>query len=523
MQNIIKNISKTLLAAGLLLSATSCEDFLDKQPRAERAESNFYKTESDANEALTSVYDALQWHTVAGFHPLPMLMDIASDDSYAGGGSRTDAPSIIQMDMHNISPSNNGENGGLWKKYYIGINRANILLQKIDGIKASDDFKNNIVGQAKFLRAYFYFDLVRLYENVPLVLKTLTSNDAAVPQANPEDVYSRIAIDLDSAILQLPALKTGQYQGRATKWSAKALLARVYLFHKGVYNKELTAGSKTIDQAAALAHLEDLIQNSGHDLLPNFADVFKKSSEFSVESVFEVSYSDKNPWWDWGYVQGGEGNMQAQMQGPRLLDPAKTPYETGWSFAPVTLSLVNAMQDDPRKDLTILEETAENLPGGLVYGFQHTGYFSKKYSTIREYKGATGQPELNWGNNYRAIRYSDVLLMAAELGSPKAQDYLDKVRGRVGLTSVPVSPDNIFKERRLELALEGHRYWDLLRRGLTVAKTAIDVSGSKGPKFKGDQVDFDVTFKTATKGFFPIPQSEVDITSGVIKQNEGYK
>src|SRR5688572_1743373 len=88
MQNIFKNFSKTLLAAGLLFSATSCEDFLDKQPKAERAEANFYKTESDANEALTAVYDALQWHTVSGFHPLPMMMDIASDDSYAGGGSR---------------------------------------------------------------------------------------------------------------------------------------------------------------------------------------------------------------------------------------------------------------------------------------------------------------------------------------------------------------------------------------------------------------------------------------------------
>jgi starch-binding outer membrane protein, SusD/RagB family len=520
MRNFINKTYKLFILSGVLLTASSCNDFLDLGPRAERVESNFYKSESDANEALVAVYDALQWHTVIGNHPVPMLTDIASDDAYAGGGSRTDAPNLIQMDKHNINPTN-GENYGLWRKGYIGISRANVLLERIEGVKASEDFKKGIAAQAKFLRAYFYLDLVRFFENVPLITKSLTASDPAQPQATPAAIFNQIATDLEEAMIDLPEQTLMQSQGRATKWAAKALLARAYLFYKGVYNSDIQAGAVTVDQARALQHLEDIINSGDHSLLANFADNFTKAGEFSNESVFEISYSDKNPWYDWGYIQGGEGNMQAQMQGPRFKEPGKELYELGWSFATVTLALVDAFEaNDPRKEATLLSQS--EFKGDITIGYQHTGFFSKKYTTLKEYKGATGQQELNWGNNYRSIRYSDVLLMAAELGSPKAQDYLDEVRGRVGLESVPATLDNIFKERRVELALEGHRYWDLLRRGVSVASSAITISGVRGENFQGDQPDFDVTFNPATKGFFPIPQSEIDITSGVVKKNDGY-
>ena len=524
MKYIVKNTARIAFVAALALGTTSCDDFLDLQPKDARVESNFYQTEADAMEALTSIYDVLQWNTVIGFHPTPMFMDIASDDAFAGGASRTDAPNIIEVDMHNIRTSN-PEIQGMWRKHYIGIYRANLLLEKIDGIDASKEVKDRITAEAKFLRAHFYLDLVRMYENVPLVLNTLVNpSEYNQPQASPQAVYDQIAKDLEEAIPNLPASTLRANQGRVTKWAAKALLARTYLFYNGVYNAQLKAGNTTVDAARALNHLKDIIDNSGHILLANYADNFKKSGEYSPESVWEIAYSDANPWYDWGYIQGGEGNMQPQMQGPRVVTPAVESYERGWSFAPATQSLYNAFEaNDPRRDATILEQ--KELNGELDKGYQHTGYFSQKYTTSKDYTPKSGQQELNWGNNYRSVRFSDVLLMAAELAAKtggNAQQYLDRVRTRVGLAPVPATLDNIYKERRVELALEGHRYWDLLRQGLTVANQRITVSGTRGPEYVGDQADFNISFKPATKGFFPIPQSEIAISNGLLKQNAGY-
>ena len=518
----IKIINKiTLLALVFFLAASCSQDFLDKQPLDQRVESNFYQTQADAEEALIAVYDVIGWNTVVGFHPLPMFADIASDDSYAGGASRNDAPNIIEVDQHNIRTTN-GEILGLWKKYYTGIYRANLYLEKIEGIDADPDFISRSVAEVKFIRAYYYFDLLRVFENVPLLTETLKSQaDYSQPQATPEQIYNQIATDLVEAIPGLPEVIPATENGRVSKWAAKALLAKLYLHVNGVYGANPNGGGKTIDQAAALAELEDVIANSGHRLLDNYAANFSKEGEFSVESVFEISYSDARPWYDWGYIQGGEGNIAIQMQGPRVDDPGLEAYERGWSFAPVTQSLYDAFEDgDPRREATILHQ--DEFVGGLTIGYQHTGYFTKKYTTTKEYKPAEGQLELNWGNNYRVIRYSDVLLMAAELGSPNAQDYLDQVRARVGLPSVPATLDNIYQERRVELALEGHRYFDLLRRGLDVAEAAISVSGEIGPLYQGDAQEFDVVFKPVKKGLFPIPQTEVDISNGVYKQNTGY-
>lgn len=519
---MLKIVNKSSLIILLVLALSACtEDFLDKQPLDQRVESNFYQTQADAQEALIAVYDVLGWNTVVGFHPLPMFADIASDDSYAGGASRNDAPNIIEVDKHNIRTTN-GEVLGLWKKYYTGIYRANLYLEKIEGIKADQAFIDRTVAEVKFIRAYYYFDLLKTFENVPLLTQTLKSqSEYAQPQAAPEQVYNQIATDLVEAIPNLPEVIPVSENGRVSKWAAKSLLGRVYLYVNGVYGANLQGGGKTVDKAAALAELEDVINSSGHDLLPEFAANFARAGEFSEESVFEISYSDARPWYDWGYIQGGEGNIAIQMQGPRVEDPALEGYDRGWSFAPVTQALYDAFDaNDPRRDATILSENEFN--GGFTVGYQHTGYFSKKYTTVKEYAPSDGQPELNWGNNYRVIRFSDVLLMAAELGSPNAQNYLDRVRARVGLASVPATLENILKERRLELALEGVRYWDLLRQGANVAGSSISVSNQVGPLYQGDAQEFDVNFNTTRRGLFPIPQTEIDISNGLYKQNAGY-
>ena len=506
--------------------ASSCDSFLSVDPLDQRTESNFYQTEEDAQEALVAIYDVLQWNTVVGFHVPEMLSDIASDDAYAGGASRNDAPNIIEVDKHNIRTTN-GEIHGLWQKYYTGIYRANKFLTEIEGLELDDEaFKTRTMAEARFLRAYYYFDLVRFFRNVPLITVPLDDpNEYNQPQADPSEVYAQIAQDLLAAIPDLPEEIASNETGRASTWAAQALLGRVYLYYSGVFGEDLPAGGETVTQAMATQMIDDVINLSGHDLVENYGDIFTPEFEFSEESVFEISYADSRPWWDWGYIQGGEGNMAPQMQGPRVDQPADEDYQRGWSFSPVTQELVDAFDEaDPRRDATILFET--ELNEGISVGYQHTGKFTQKYTTHKSYTPSDGQLELNWGNNYRVIRFADVLLMGAELhldSDPvQSKAYLDRVRERVGMPEVAATMENIRNERRLELAMEGQRYWDLQRYGQNIAEQHISIQGSVKPGYQGDAPDFEISYNTAKSGLFPIPQSEIDISNGQLQQNSGY-
>ena len=517
MKNYIKYF--ILILVSTLVFGCS-EEFLNRQPLDQEVSSNFYQTEEDAKEALVAVYDVLGYQSSPGvsWAPFVTVSDILSDDSFAGGADANDGLDENELNTFNI-PTTSQIVHSLWIKNYIGIYRANLYLEVIDGITASDEFKIRTIAECKFLRAYFYFELVRFFENIPLLTATIKGpSEYSQEQNTPKEVYDQIALDLVEAMEVLPSEIPNIERGRVSKWAAKSLLARVFLFYNGVYNADLEAGSVTVDKAKALEYLEEVINESSHGLLPDYSQIFKLAGEHSEESVFEISHGDSPAWWDWGYVRGGEGNLAAQMQGPRVTDSDN--WDRGWSFAPVTQSLVDAMSGDPRLENTVLME--EELDGTLTIGYQHTGYYSKKYSSDAEHWSVDGQFELNRTCNVRVIRFSDVLLMAAELGSPNAQDYLDMVRERVELPSVPATPENIFKERRLELALEGIRYFDVIRRGMNVATDELTMIGERGPNYIGDQVIFDVTFDPATKGFLPIPQAEVDLSAGVFKQNDGY-
>ncbi|HKL15591.1 MAG TPA: RagB/SusD family nutrient uptake outer membrane protein [Balneolaceae bacterium] len=522
------NYLKILLAFSILAIAgfiSSCDDFLNVEPLDQRVESNFYQTEQDAQEALVAIYDVLQWNTVVGFHVPEMLSDIASDDAFAGGASRNDAPNIVEVDKHNIRTTN-GEVHGLWRKYYTGIYRANKFLKEIEGLDIDEEFKSRTIAEAKFLRAYYYFDLVRFFENVPLITTPLDNPDEYnQPQADPADVYSQIAADLMDAVPNLPETIASDQLGRVSTWAARSLMTRVYLYYSGVYGEDLPAGNIIFDRAMATQMIDEVINQSGHNLLDDYANNFKPDFEFSEESVFEIPYSDSRPWWDWGYIQGGEGNMAPQMQGPRVENPGNEDYLRGWAFSPVTQELVDAFEpSDPRLEATVLYENEFNE--GITIGFQHTGKFTKKYTTHKSYAPADGQLELNWGNNYRVIRFSDVLLMGAELhlDSNPAQSklYLDRVRTRAGMPEVAATLENIRNERRLELALEGQRYWDLQRYGQNVAEQHIAVPGNLKQGYQGDTPDFEISYNAAKQGLFPIPQSEIDISNGQLQQNPEY-
>ncbi|NTW23479.1 MAG: RagB/SusD family nutrient uptake outer membrane protein [Lentimicrobium sp.] len=514
-------IYKSAKAALLVILFTACsDDFLDLKPLDKEVTTTFYKTEEQAIQALVSVYDVLGYQETPGvsWAPFIVMSDILSDDAYAGGGDANDGQDEDELNNFNI-PATSKIVQAIWIKNYIGVYRANTLLEKIEGVDASAEFKKRLIAESKFLRAYFYFEQVAYFENIPLLTATLSGpSEYNQPQAAPEQVYNQIALDLTEAMADLPTTIPANEAGRVSKWTAQALLARVYLFYNGVYNKELQAGSTTINAGVVAGYLDDLIANSGHDLLENYTENFKLSGENGKESVFEISYGDTPAWWDWGYVRGGEGNLSAQMQGPRVTGSDN--WNRGWSFGTVSQKLVNDIQSDPRFEFTVTKQ--EDLDGSLSVGYQHTGYFSAKYSSDAEHWGTDGQFELNRTCNHRVIRFSDVLLMAAELGSPNAQEYLDRVRARVGLESIPATAENIYKERRLELSLEGVRYFDLLRKGTSFANEALTYSGIRGPNYIGDQQVFDVEFNPATKGFLPIPQTEIDLSGGTFVQNDGY-
>lgn len=517
MQTIKFKIFKLLF---LTLLFTGCsDDFLDLQPLDQEVTATFYKTEEQAIQGLVAVYDVLGYDQAGpSWAPFITVSDMLSDDSYAGGGDANDGMEEDQLNTFNI-PTNNILAHAIWIRNYMGIYRANFLMEKIEGVASTEEFKTRLIAEAKFLRAYFYFEQVRFFENIPLLTATVKGpSEYSQPQAEPSAVYNQIALDLVDAMADLPASVPAAEAGRVTKWAAQALLARVYLFYNGVYGQELMAGDVTVNRGVVVNYLDDLIANSGHDLLENYEDNFKLVGENGVESVFEVSHGDTPAWWDWGYVRGGEGNLAAQMQGPRVGQSAK--WNRGWSFGTVSQKLVDDIKDDPRYEWTVLEEG--ELDGTLEKAYQHTGYFSQKYTSDAEHYGSNGQFELNRTCNTRIIRFSDVLLMAAELGSPNAQSYLDRVRARVGLTPIPATPENIYKERRLELSLEGLRYFDLLRKGVEYADSQLTYSGIRGPNYVGDQILFDVQFKPATRGFLPIPQSEIDLSAGAFVQNDGY-
>lgn len=511
---------------------TSCsEDFLNRQPLDQIVSSNFYQTEDDAMQAIVAVYDVLGYQTVkdGAWAPFGTISDMLSDDAFAGGGDANDGQDEDEVNNFNI-PSTSGIAHSLWRKNYLGIYRANLFLEKIEGMDASDEFKKTTKAEAKFLRAYFYFEQVRFFENIPLLTATINGPSEYIQTQNtPKEVYDQIALDLVESAVDLPMNLPGNELGRATKWAAEALLARVYLFYNGVYGADLDADGTTIDRNAALLYLEDVITNSGHALLPSYDSIFHLTAEFGPESVFEISYGAGKGHGNWDWVFRQEGNLGAQMQGPRAKGGQKE-YTRGWSFAPVSHKLYTDMSSDPndqRLVSTILtQKDIADLGLGLDVGYQHTGYFSKKYSSDDEHLGV-GQLELNRTCNFRVIRYSDVLLMAAELGSGNAQVYFNSVRDRAyggaGLApAIPVNIDNIYMERRLEFALEGIRYWDVLRRGQSYASQELTVIGVSGDDYIGDQQIFDVTYNAATKGLMPIPQAEIDLSSGAFNQNAGY-
>ena len=503
----MKNYFKMLLLIATFCSLESCTKFVDYNPHEDYkiTELDYLKSESDYRSMVVSVYTPLQW-----INQVVPIGEIASDNSVAGGENASDVLSLQQIDDYTHTAVNS-QLSEIWQTAYEGINRANYINQykatNPAGVAVTFPGKEALFGETLFLRAYYYFTLVKMFGDVPLFTdKRLSLSDSkSLKRAAKADVYKQIETDLTAAVAALPAIQNEK--GRITKHAAQALLGKVYLYQ----NK--------FDLAAST--LETVITSNSFSLVNDFASIFLVSGENGTESVFEIQYSNTSPYYNWGGATRGQGNYAIQQGGIRGLNGSSDmPYAAGWSTNLPTANLANAYQaGDQRKAVTVLDieaYKAANPSYGITYQvapYKNTGFYNQKYLPR---KGQTsGQVELNYLNNFRIIRYSDVLLMAAEanvkattVNESKAKTYLNLVRRRAfgdnnhDITSSSATLYNdILNERRLELGMEGDRFFDLVRTG-----KAGSVLGSK--------------FVAGKHEVFPIPQTEIDISG--ITQNSGY-
>jgi len=512
-----------------LLSLGSCS--LETEPLVQQTDTNFYKTTDDAYSALVGCYDGLQVATGASGLGVPVISEVMSDDCFGGTGN-SDGYNYAAIDEFDISrsPSDVDMLNGNWIGYYKAIYRCNVFLSKMDQIdwKGDTALKNTYTSETRFIRAYLYFEMARLWGSVPLLTAPSSEN---VPQAAPEEIYKVIAEDLVFASNNLPAVAyNATTSGRITKWAAKSLLGRVYLYYTGYYGKTDLAGVVTKTQA--LGHLEDVIASSGHGLVDDFstlwpaASVDKYAGESNKEIVFSVKYSYTSD-----YSGNTDGNHWMVMFGMREF--SSYPYGRGWGVT-VNSKLWNAYSaTDTRRVATVIGIDQEKIKFDKINNQrEYTGYYNKKYSPMVDKNGkdmplVMGSQYWDIGQfqDYVVLRYADVLLMAAELGSGSAQTYFDDVRRRAykeNFTALPVNADNILNERHLEFALEGIRYWDLLRQGVgkastTIAETTTLLSGGvAGTK------TISAAKIQATKGLQQIPNTQITLSGGVLKQNAGW-
>lgn len=506
----------TLIIASIILSATlltACSDSFIDVPSANENSDDYFNSEEDYELALIGAYDLLQasfWNVMIG--------EIASDNTLAGGDSENiDGPAIRAID--NMEHNDVNDNlRDIWNWMYAGLNRTNYILE----FKDKTDFisKDNIIGQALFLRAYYTFELTKWFGRIPLLTEDGRIQNTRVQIGDEFTIkktesiaatYELIEADLVEAIGYLNTIQDQEY--KITKGAAQSLLGKVYLYH---------AKFDTSKFDAAATVFEDVIGAGNYTLVPNYADIFENSGENGNESIFEIQYTDLEGA-SFVCLQCSEGNVAVGFNGVRSYqntDPLNTrilEFDPGYGYNTPTQEAVDAFEaGDTRKDATIFDprtvaETTFDFSDGA------TGYYNKKYLPRTGDLGI-GDNNLTNPNNYRAIRYADVLLMAAEAHNLKstpddvlAMNYLNKVRQRAfGDTahntnaSGTTLTEAIWNERRVELIGEGHRFFDLVR----TEKAAEAIQG----------------FTSNKNEIFPIPFIEMQLAGAIERwgQNPGY-
>ncbi|MFM2293401.1 MAG: hypothetical protein RIS29_3214 [Bacteroidota bacterium] len=498
--------------------------------------------------ALIGCYDGYQCTTSKGGFSFYVASEILSDNCFGGTGNADGRNhQVIDRFDKAQSPSDNNIFNLTWTYYYEGIFRCNTLLQKLTNIQSwsssSDSIntiaKNRIEGEARFLRATMYFDLVRLFEKVPLITVPTTAN---VAQSDPTETYKLIVSDLKFAAANIaanayPKAQSATNDGRVTRYAAEALLARVYLFYTGYYGKD----DLGVTKAEVLAGLEEVISSNEFGLISDFKALWPAASYvankkdntldksgYAGKGNKEVVFAQKfNSTQD--YNGNLDGNRWLVMMGMRNTN--FSPYGKGWGACTVNPTLVSAYATgDKRKSASVIDLAGESIESifDLKDQREYTGYSVKKYTPTAlpdgtSDTGGSKDFQISQDQDFIVIRYADVLLMAAELGSANAQSYLDQVRTRAGLSSVSATKENILKERRFEFAFEGLRYWDLLRQGLSTAASTIAQTQTTKSGGAADVVTITASQITKTRGFMQIPNTQITLSNGILVQNPGWE
>jgi tetratricopeptide (TPR) repeat protein len=494
MKKYINKITKIVFGALVLFGAHSCGDGYLEDIQVYNIDSeNYFNSESDYYDALVGAYDLLQSTYVNA-----ILGEIASDNTLCGGESATDVIGWQQIDDMIHTPVNSNLRD-VWNWMYAGVSRTNFILEFQD--KTEFDGREALIAETRFLRAYYYFELVKWFGPIPLKESRFKIGDeTTIPRSPVADVYALIEKDLQYAISNLTY--TAPQAGRATKGSAQALLGKAYLYQE--------------KYGEATSVLDDLIEMGPYDLVEDYEMLWEAEGENSIESVFEVQYTDVEGA-SFECLQCVEGNVAIGFSGIRNYTGPL--FSSGFSFnVPTQESYDTFDDDDLRKDIAILDIVAWSAQEGASYkeGYEHTGFFNRKYIPRKRSEDAAGDLNLTNPGNYRAIRFADVLLMAAEaynsgnISDTKAQEYLNRVRRRAygvddDSKDITDSGTNltsaIAQERRVELMGEGHRFFDLVRTG----------DGSRIPGFVEGK-----------HNLFPIPIEEIQFANGNWEQNPNY-
>ena len=479
-----------LFLVAIVVLFTACKKYLSVDPPYAQDAENYFKTPDDFERALTGAYDLLQGSFLSLW-----IGEIASDNSIAGGESVNDSQGLHQID--NMTHGGvNSELRNLMRWNYTGITRVNYIMENKNNIDFTG--KEQILAEAKFLRAFYYFELVKVFGDVPLIVDKRIGIEEArqLPRSPKSEVYAQIESDLTDAASVLSPVAS--QKGRSTKGAAQALLGKVYL-----YQNKFTEAASIFDE----------VRNSGlYSLIADYSQLFTVNNENNSETVFDIQYTGLEGG-SYGCLICLEGNAAPGFQGIRQYNGPV--YGDGNSYNLPTQELYNAFSPiDPRRGHTVLDIeafiAAQPDPGSITYAVGaggHTGYYNNKY--IKR-QGEIGLPDndLTSPVNYRVIRYADVLLMAAEahykIGNTLlAQQLVNQIRVRAGIPGISVqSINDIYKERRLELSGEGHRFFDLVRTGQAEQYIPGFVSGKHE--------------------LFPIPQVEIDLAGGNWQQNSGY-
>ncbi len=494
----IKKYSLYASIAFTALFAGSCSDFLDDDPQNYLTQDAFPVSASDALLATNATYTTLrEWFYHSGGYP---ILDIMSDDALKGSNPNDQLPTLGPYNTFGHTPQQDGLDRW-WNTLYLGVKRCNVVIEKVALIQMDPELRDRYIAEASFIRAQLYFDLVRAWGGVPLVTSTVPP--PKLPRATVQEVYDLIFSDLQIAIAGLPERSgySGNDVGRATKGAAQTLLAKVHMFRQ------------EFDLAEPL--LLEVISSGEYALESEFIRSNSVEGNNGPESVFEIGAME---------LEGTEsgGNQYANTQGVR-----GTPNR-GWGFNRPSEDLRASFETgDPRLKGTIID-LGDVLDGVTILGDGSTPDITEdENGNVIEtecYNRKVWVPGTNtitqWGHHRRLIRYADVLLLAAEClnenGNPgMALVYLNQVRERarqgnnsilpdITTTDPALLSDIIMEERRHELAMEGHRFWDLVRTG-----RAAQVLGPLG-------------FVPGKHELLPIPQNEIDISQGTLIQNPNW-